>query len=34
MIQFNQKEMITKRSVLSFAGALIDEIKEEKALFM
>ena len=32
MIQFNQNEMITKRSVLSFAGALIDEIKEEEGV--
>ena len=32
MIQFNQNEMITKRSVLSFAGALIDEIKEEEGI--
>jgi|TARA_X000001382_G_scaffold117059_1_gene96503 hypothetical protein len=32
VIQFNQNEMITKRSVLSFAGALIDEIKEEEGI--
>jgi len=29
MIEFNQKEMITKRSVLSLAGAQIDAVKEE-----
>ena len=29
MIEFNQREMITKRSVLSLAGAQIDAVKEE-----
>ena len=32
MIEFNQREMITKRSVLSFAGSKIDAVKEEDGI--